>query len=247
LVCLWAQKIGPGAGPYPQRVLPDGCIDLVWIGDAEPVVAGPATRALTARLPAGSLVLGARFRPGHAPGFLRVPASAFLDHDTPLGDVWGCAAGDLTARIADARAAEAKLAILERALAERADDRPPADDLVAEAVRWLADRPAGRIGQLARTLGVGPRGLHRRFRNAVGYGPKTLQRILRLQRALALAGRRRPYRLATLALEAGYADQAHMTREMVELSGAPPTELLARSGTTLGLSDLFNTGAVPSA
>jgi AraC-like DNA-binding protein len=61
---------------------------------------------------------------------------------------------------------------------------------------------------------------------AVGYGPKTLHRIFRLRRFLALS--RRPAdsgSLAALALEAGYADQAHLGRECSELAGVSPSRL----------------------
>jgi AraC-like DNA-binding protein len=72
-------------------------------------------------------------------------------------------------------------------------------------------------------LGLSERQLRRRFVDAVGYGPKTLARILRFQRFLALAGSGED--LARLALAAGYADQAHLTRETRRLAGRTPLEL----------------------
>ena len=71
------------------------------------------------------------------------------------------------------------------------------------------------------------RQLLRRFHAAVGYGPKTFARVLRFQRMLALARQRRSRDLGWLALDAGYADQAHMTAECTRLGGAPPARLLA--------------------
>jgi transcriptional regulator GlxA family with amidase domain len=115
---------------------------------------------------------------------------------------------------------------------------------MAAATYWLARHPAGRIEDLARFLGLGGRRLHRRFVAAVGYGPKTFQRVLRLQRVLALAGSgQRPAGLAMLALGAGYADQAHMGRELRALTGRSPRELLDGASSTLALSDLFKTDA----
>ena len=64
LVCLWTQRIGDAASPYVHRVLPDACADVVWIGEAAPVAAGPATRTVMLSLPPGTLIVGARFRPG---------------------------------------------------------------------------------------------------------------------------------------------------------------------------------------
>lgn len=66
------------------------------------------------------------------------------------------------------------------------------------------------------------RQLQRLIRDAVGYGPKMLQRVLRFRRLQALA----PGPLAELALDAGYADQAHMTSEVTRLAGVSPVRFL---------------------
>lgn len=73
-------------------------------------------------------------------------------------------------------------------------------------------------------LGLGARQLHRRSLVAFGYGPKTLARILRLRRALVLARAGVPY--AETALRSGFADQAHLARDVRELAGVPLTRLL---------------------
>jgi AraC-like DNA-binding protein len=73
-------------------------------------------------------------------------------------------------------------------------------------------------------LGVSERQLRRRFADAVGYGPKRLARVLRFQRFLGLAEHGGD--LARLALDAGYADQAHMTAEVTELAGLSPVRFL---------------------
>jgi len=93
--------------------------------------------------------------------------------------------------------------------------------------------------------GLSSRQLQRRFSAAVGYGPKTFYRIFRLQRVLALARKPQLFdgNLPLLALETGYADQAHMTRELQRLAGRPPTALLSKVDTTLGMSDFFKTVA----
>ncbi len=71
-------------------------------------------------------------------------------------------------------------------------------------------------------LGVSARQLHRRVSDAVGYGPKMLQRVLRFRRLQALP----PAPLVELALDAGYADQAHMTAEVTQLAGVSPVRFL---------------------
>ncbi len=86
---------------------------------------------------------------------------------------------------------------------------------------------AGRpVAATADELGLGARQLHRRSLAAFGYGPKTLARVLRLHRALALARDGVPF--ADTAARAGYADQAHLARDVRELAGLPLGELLGR-------------------
>ncbi|HZB51734.1 MAG TPA: helix-turn-helix domain-containing protein, partial [Mycobacteriales bacterium] len=85
---------------------------------------------------------------------------------------------------------------------------------------------AGVVAALAARAGLSERQLHRRCLAAFGYGAKTLDRVLRLQRFLAL-GRTSPTAgMAELAIEAGYADQAHLGHDCRALAGATPTELL---------------------
>ena len=62
--------------------------------------------------------------------------------------------------------------------------------------------------------------------NRVRLRAKTLQRILRLQRFLALGRADPSARLARLAADAGYADQAHLGRDCRALAGATPAELV---------------------
>jgi AraC-like DNA-binding protein len=244
VLCLWAQAIGDGQSAHRHRVLPDGCIDIVWIGEAPPAVAGPATRTVLVELPPRTIVVGVRFHPGMAPSLLGPPAVELLDREVPLGQIWGRGADELSARVgAEAKVAH-KLAIAEAALAARAIHARPGDPLVAAAVGWLARHPGDPVERLSALLDIGSRQLRRRFRASVGYGPKTLQRVLRLQRVLTLAGGgARSLRLAALAAEAGYADQAHMTRELGALTARVPTALLAKPGSTLAMSDLFKTPA----
>ena len=91
---------------------------------------------------------------------------------------------------------------------------------------------AAATGTPRQALGIGDRQLRRRFADAVGYGPKTLERILRFQRFLTLAIHEAD--LARLALDAGYADQAHLTRECTRLAGLPPAQLLAEGAGPAG-------------
>ncbi|HTE54592.1 MAG TPA: DUF6597 domain-containing transcriptional factor [Kofleriaceae bacterium] len=245
--CTWSLVVGDGARDHLLRVLPDGCADLVWVDGAPPFAAGPATRTDEALLAPGTVVVGVRFRPGWAPYGLGAEASDLLDRDVRLTDLWGRGAAPLIDSLDRPATARARLDALERALlAHRgAPGTGTVDPLGPVATAWLARHPGGRIEALAREIGVSPRQLHRRFVAAVGYGPKTFQRIARFQRLLALARPPARARLGQLALEAGYADQAHMTREVGELAGRTPAAVVGRVGSALEVADLFPSAPDP--
>jgi AraC-like DNA-binding protein len=215
VACVWTRT---GA---PARVLPDGCVDIVWTG-TRLIVAGPATRATVPGLPPEALKFGVRFRVGSAGAALGVPASEVLDCSPELSDVWP-AGGELAERIGAAPAGDVRLHILIDAIAGRLIRAPAPDPLVRAAVLELA-RPRTTIRGLAPRLGISERQLRRRFEQTVGYSPKTLARVLRMQRFLGVADRNRD--LARAALDAGYADQSHLTRECTALSGLPAATLL---------------------
>ncbi|MHC3469736.1 helix-turn-helix domain-containing protein [Streptomyces sp. 7R007] len=200
------------------RVLPDGCMDLLW-HDGRLLVAGPDTRAYLSENASGTWA-GVRFYPGTAPALLGLPARDLLDRRVALDDLWPAArARRLTARV---NAARDPATGLDEAAVWLAAGAGPADPLLRRLVAALA---AGRsVGAVADELGLGARQLHRRSLAAFGYGPKTLARVLRLQRALGLARDGVPF--AQTAALAGFADQAHLAREVKELAGTPLGALL---------------------
>jgi AraC-like DNA-binding protein len=223
LRCSWTHITG-GSG----TVLPDGCLDLMWIA-GELVVAGPDTVATRGELGPGLEIAAVRFRPGAAPAVLGLPASALRDQRVPLAELWPDT-GALAARL---DATTNRVAVLEAAVRRRLGDAPPVDPVALAVAGRLSRRPAvgqdrwGVVADLAGRAGLSERQLHRRCVAAFGYGAKTLDRVLRLQRFLAL-GRADPAAgLARLAADAGYTDQAHLGHDCRALAGATPAALMA--------------------
>jgi transcriptional regulator GlxA family with amidase domain len=137
----------------------------------------------------------------------------------------------------------AQLNAISGLIADRLETVADPDPLVRDAVTWIIAHPRGRVEEMARRYGLSDRQMRRRFAQAVGYGPKTLQRVLRMQRVLWLAhaDASAPPSLAQLALASGYADQAHMTRELAALTEMTPHLILRGSRRDSALSDLFKT------
>lgn len=220
--CVWTQAAG--ASGHVQRVLPDGCADIVWMGNGQVVVVGPATAHAFARIPAGATLIGVRFGPGAAGPALGLPASELQDRSVALEEIWASAGRELAERMALESPAR-RLGLLAAAVAGRLRDAEPPDAVVARAAALLAHGVP--VADAGREVAVGERHLRRRFHDAVGYGPKMLQRIMRLRRFLDLVEAMPAPDIGRAALEAGFSDQPHLTRESAALTGLPPVALLA--------------------
>lgn len=195
-------------------------MDLIWV-DGALLVAGPDTAAQRGYWPPGTEFTGLRFAPGTAPGILGVAAHELRDQRVPLEDLWPSArVRRLTEYVAESPAVAAAL---EQIAVERLRHAEPPDPRIAGIVDHI--RAGAPVAATAEVVGMGERQLHRRCLAAFGYGPKTLARILRMNRALDLARSGTP--LAAVAAAAGYADQAHLTRDVKALTGEPPGALIA--------------------
>ncbi len=225
LSCLWVSVVAPDGGQKVQQVYPDGCIDLIWQSGHGAYLAGPDTGPVPAELPPATIVVGARFRPGAGGPAIGLPLSELRDQRVDLADCLPALAGQLPADLPPATALN-----LVTGLAAQLMYAGPPDPLVLEGVRLLA-RGGTSVTRMSSELSVSERQLRRRFDAAVGYGPKMLHRVLRFRRALAqLQPAARDGNLARLAIEAGFADQAHLTREMTSLTGLPPAALARTLG-----------------
>jgi len=243
VACTWVARTGEGSAPSP--IVPDACSDVVLVGDAAPHVAGPATTTQHVLVPAATLVVGIRFRPGATRAVFGCDASELRDADPELAAVCGTAARSLADSLDRAHALDDPASALRSALEAwaraRIAPRIDRDAAVLRAARRLVIDRSTTVRQVARDFGWSDRRLHREITATCGYGPKTLQRIVRLQRALraSRAGvATRPPSLAPtlsrLAVDAGYADQAHMTREFRDLTGFTPRQLLGRAVADVG-------------
>lgn len=213
--CWWEQRVSTRG--FVQRVVPDGCSDLIVFADGEASLVGPALRVALVPVPVGAHLRGLRLRTEALGPVLRLPARELRDVTVPLSAV-------LPDRVA-------------RSVAEQVWDgrfpdllRPsPVDFRVRHAVRRLWPGDAA-VADVARDLGVAERHLRRLFLDHTGMSPKAVQRVGRFQRFVRAVDSGRDG-LAELAAEAGFADQAHLTREVRTLAGLTPGALLLeRSG-----------------
>ncbi len=249
--CYWSLRdTEPRADRPLERVVPDGRMELiVHLGDPfarldaegrpttqRPLVLAGQLEAAVLLRPAQRVdVFAVRFQPWGAGALLDVAPRDLTDRLLALDEVLGGDARALEGRLRACTSLAARREAAEGWLLARLGRARRVPPVVEQAVRW-GQRHGGRVGaaELAEAVGAGPRRLERGFLAHVGIAPKVFLRITRLQGVLQRLKGELPASWARLALEQGFCDQAHLTREFSDLAGTSPSRFLAESH---GLND----------
>jgi len=162
--------------------------------------------------------MGARLRPGIGPQLFKVAAKDMFGSRLALADL------GFSTIIHPGKSGRQTFT---RALLDLFRQRNLADG--TKIALRAADVISGNHGRIsadavASALGCSTRHLHREMLAVIGMGPKTVARIARIRRAITLL-RLSDQPLAQVAYEAGYSDQAHMTREFSVLKAPSPARL----------------------
>lgn len=243
--CHWSIRtwVDP-VRPVIHRVLPDGCIDILFDltssetapdgresgadasaspGPRGARAVGTMTRPLPVRRSGEVDLHGVRFRPGGARAFLDTEAHRLTDRAVPLDALWGRMSSELRERLVAADDVGRRVSLVDEALLARLRSGARADTAVLVASELVARRQgAVTVDAMANAAGLGARQLERRFLDGVGIPPKTACRVARLRAAVAMLQGEPEMPLARIALEAGYADQPHFTREFRRLAATTP-------------------------
>jgi AraC-like DNA-binding protein len=232
--CFWIVRDRPQQRREPDRVLPDGCpewivhlgdvftrrVDNKWVKQPTSFLAGTLSRPWLLRPGKRVLTLGIRFKPGALAALFRLNLAGTADREVDMARTLGAGVNKLIEAVRSqrttrgiVRAAESHLlALAERGLASVPKSRRAVD-------RIKATRGQIRIATLARSCGTSRRTLVRTFQRELGITPKQYTRIVRLNAVLSSMQAAERTRFVDVALEAGYFDQAHLSRDFRQLAG----------------------------
>lgn len=252
--CIWSLR-RRAAGAAPERILPDASPEIIFnFGDRflhhredgsvveQPgwFVVGQIDRAMMLDAPVLADVVGVRLRPAALPALLAVPAHELTGRVVDMQDL-PSSTDDAWYRAAEAAALLARIDVVRDFVRRRvrAVSRDP--DPLVEDVLSRVQRTGGRVRvrDVAHDVGRSARAFERRVLQAVGLRPKTIARIVRVQRVAGLkrAAPRTPW--AALALQCGYADQAHLVRDFKRIAGVTPARFF---GEPTVMNDAFQDG-----
>jgi AraC-like DNA-binding protein len=183
-------------------------------------VAGMQTQAVITEQSGAQHGVQVDLTPLGARALLGLPMHHLTDHIVPLSDLLD---GSMIERLAEAASWRRRFDLLDEVISCRLAEAYPVDPTVRWAYGQLA-RTKGqvRVGELVEETGWSRQRLADRFRDQVGLTPKFAARILRFQHAGRLLGHRPA---SEVAAACGYADQAHLSREVRALAGCTPRGL----------------------
>ena len=207
---------------YTAQTLPYPSVNLS-VTNTEADVTGLTRRCYHRHLRGAGYAVGARFRPGCFRPILGRSVSELTDRHRPIAEVLGRDTAELARRVAENEDPAHRVGLLADFLAEDWPDRDPTAEQVAGLVDSIAgNRAITRVTQVAERASLTVRGLQRLFAEYVGAGPKWVIQRCRLQDAAARVAVEDDLDWSELAVELGFADQAHLTRAFTATIGVPP-------------------------
>ncbi|TCD01358.1 AraC family transcriptional regulator [Pedobacter psychroterrae] len=241
--CYWRLEVPVEAQKEKQRILPDGCIELIFIlGDdikrytsehefiiqPRAVVVGQITEPFIIQ-PTGYVhCFAARFYPLGFANFVTTPLKNLANKETPIGMLFGEeAAKELAQKMIGAANTDEQIKIIETFLLQKYEHKVTIDHIVKSTVEaLLATKGNTSIANLLKEDPTKRRQLERKFVELIGLSPKQLGKVIRLQSALKLLLNQQPEKLTRIAYESDYYDQAHFNRDFKEFTGINPKEFL---------------------
>lgn len=208
--------------PHEQHVVPHPAVNLAWHDDLEPAVHGVGLGLSSVKLDGRGRVFGVKFRPGAFSAFTDRQVSELTGKVLPARQLFGPVPDSVTQVVRHSEDDRERLAVMDRYLLGL---RPQADAASVQAIALVdkiyRDRSILRVDALAASAHLSTRALQRLFNDHVGVAPKWVIRRYRIHEAIEKADALTDW--PRLALDLGYADQAHLVRDFTQTTGMSPT------------------------
>jgi AraC-like DNA-binding protein len=236
--CFWTLEDDISGAHVKQRVVPDGCMELIFhYGDhyrqffedgsaiiqPRSFVFGQITTYIEIAPEGVSGIVAARFLPEGLMPFLDIPVSALENKAVDTGIVFGEKGKALEQEVLSATTTAARIELIETFLLSKLAEPTTIDSITRSCVE-LIFQSQGQLDmqEVAGKVNINRRNMERKFTSKVGMSPKQLSRVVRLQATLKMLEQNKSSSLTSLAYENGYYDQAHFIKDFKEFTGMSP-------------------------
>lgn len=228
VACYWTLDTDASNKTDLHRIIPDGCVDLIFDRNASSAsqgafAAGLMTTFETVNLTSRCSFFGIRLFVEHARRFLKYPVSEMLGGHVLLEELWGSEAKDIAEAILEADGVSEIIERAERLLRRvLLQSERSSDPVLYSSMQYMyASRGRISIRALAAELGYAERSVRRKFQQELG----VVLDILRFQYVLRELHNGIQRRFTDIALKYGYYDQPHFIHRFERLYGLPPGQV----------------------
>jgi AraC-like DNA-binding protein len=250
--CFWSLDDERSDDPVKQRVLPDGCMEMIFhYGDLykqyfedgsniiqpRSFVFGQISKYIEIAPTGISGIIAARFLPDGLTPFLDLPAYALENKAVSISEIFYEDGSKLEDDVLTADENETRIKLIEKFLLSKLTESKTIDTITKSCVEVIF-QSQGQIGvvELADKMNINRRNMERKFTSLIGISPKQLARVARLQATMKMLRQKNFTNLTSLAYENGYYDQAHFIKDFKEFTGLSPKSFFSDN---LKLSSLF--------
>lgn len=237
--CFWTLE-SEVPSTQPERILPDGCVELILNFGAQfsqhdehnhrlqprSFLVGQMTGPILISATGPVQLIGIRFHPGGTLPFLRLPLHEITDRVVDLGGLASKLERELLSVTSQSPLLPEKVSAVEAFLTNQLLSTKTNSWLTMLAARIVESGGVVSVDQLASDAGISSRQLERRFLREIGLGPKLLGRIIRFQQVFR-AVEQCDSAWAEVAIACGYYDQAHLIRDFNQFARQTPAVLFS--------------------
>lgn len=196
-------------------IIPDGCMDIIFIMDGNsvvPYVIGTATTLVGLDAYSTHSIFGIRFTPGGIQHFFPLDAKEISSTQVELGTViTGCS--EMADRLLESNGFESRIQCVEKYLHSKLRPIKNKNEILQYCVQNIVDSLGScTVRYLEEQTGYSARYINRLFCENIGFSPKIFCEIVRLQSAVSGIISSTNRRLCDISACCGYYDQSHMNR-----------------------------------
>lgn len=250
----WTLEILNPKNPEPYRVIPLGCVELMFFfkkpyvkissdgntseSYSRTVIRGQQSSFVDLRATGDIGIFSVIFRPHGAMMFFSLPLNKLTDQSIALSDIAGKEASTLSEQIENSESNIERVHYIERFLLKKLLEKEYYDFKRINSVihKIISSKGEITVDEMSYEACLSNKQLERKFSKYVGMSPKQYLKIVRFQKVLKTKELNPDLSLTSLAYDCGYYDQAHFIKDFKLIAGMTPKSFFSLGDTH---SDFF--------
>ncbi len=221
--------VASGESTAASRIFPDGYVDLIFHGTARESirVSGMMTHYRDVAFTGSIDLIGIRLKPSGLSLLQGLPMAALKNISSCLSEISRWPIEEWNQILWAFPSVRDRIHWIEcHLLPQLFHGRKKVDPLITPICQYIESRYTKvDISAIAGQYYLSLRQLERRFKEVVGVSMKEYHRILRFTHVLAAIQEKKQRSLLQIAYDHGYTDHAHLTREILRMTGRNPSQL----------------------